>query len=430
MNQSKSSLVFQLDTRVYSDVKCILVFLSLFIASTTLTSQSRSELESSRMQLLEAIEKTEKDLTYVSKTKEKLLREIDRIRTEAANQDELDENSLRLQELNFTEDTPIEEEQEKEFLAEVNEEEIQLEEKALVSDDYTELLQLQEEMLREKVRSDRLHPAGYKQPNDLLDAMIRDRHLHQLTAHVNSLQLENSPTTTTTKEISILSEDNTISELPVAVAEPVEQSKIPSKDINALNQKLADLTDRETRIKLYQLSLRQKQDQLNNQMDQLLRSTANFSSTTSQVVTPEAVNLSSVATTTGLPSALTVSNYDNVNGLSRKKGFLPWPMKGARVKERIGSQVRGLKIASSSTDVISIFAGVVEKINTTTAGQSVTIKHDDNSKTVYSGLSSTLVTVDQQVNQNDQLGSCQGVLHFELWQNNSAQNPLHWLKNN
>ena len=81
----------------------ILFFFVLTLFSSTVIGQERSALEADRLEILQKIEKTEKDLLSISRKKETLLKEIARIEsgatatdTEATENEEVDDNLLRL----------------------------------------------------------------------------------------------------------------------------------------------------------------------------------------------------------------------------------------------------------------------------------------------------------------------------------------------
>ncbi|MEG1413895.1 MAG: peptidoglycan DD-metalloendopeptidase family protein [Mucinivorans sp.] len=127
---------------------------------------------------------------------------------------------------------------------------------------------------------------------------------------------------------------------------------------------------------------------------------------------------------------------------AKNRGRLPSPLAfGTKVVESYGvNQVqKGVKLNSngitlkalgSSRDVRAIFEGVVRRVFSIMGlGQCVIIRHGEY-LSVYSSLSEVSVGVGQKITTSSPIGKVgqQGLLHFELWRENSPLNPLDWIE--
>ena len=381
----------------------ILFFFVLTLFSSTVIGQERSALEADRLEILQKIEKTEKDLLSISRKKETLLKEIARIEsgatatdTEATENEEVDDNLLRLIELNQSPAVESEPDEPASFAT---------------TSDFSELMKLQENLLRDKVRADQLHSEGYKETGKLVDAMIRERHLNQLTTHINERQAEGleSPRET---EIEEIVEPEPAPEPEISTtAETLDPEEASLESIEKLFLQVSELTDEEGKVRLLKNELEIEQESINLQLDAVLRQASTFGQETGTA---------------------------SISRIGRSRGFLPWPIQSAEVTERFGPQNSsgsrsnsGIKMTSNDTSVTCIYDGEVEKIITGGDGlKTVIIRHDDRTLSHYLGLKSIQVEEKQVVSQSQQLGECTGNLELEIWLNNSPQNPLHWLQNN
>jgi len=387
-------------------IRTVLPLLLLLIHIDS-TAQDRASIEASRLEILNKIEKTEISLTRISKTKQSLLKEISQIesggmttRLEQSNED-LDDNTQRLEALNneasTLQETYIEEEVSESSYA-----------------DFSEIMMLQEQLLQKKVRAEQLYREGYKETDKLADAMINDRHLIQLTSHINERQnseiamARNPAIPSPLIEIQEEEEEELINE-PLSTS-----SVLPSTDRTSeeIFQEISVLTDEESKIRLKKNILENELNNLNQVYDAVLRQSSNFGS---------ASNSNSVGT----------------RGITKNKGFLPWPVNSAIISQRFGPQNdsgtithQGISIKSSDPSVTSIYDGIVESLETRNGKKTITIRHDDRTTSLYRQLSTVLVNEGESIFKNQQLGTFNKEMQFELWQNNSPQNPLHWLQNN
>lgn len=94
----------------------------------------------------------------------------------------------------------------------------------------------------------------------------------------------------------------------------------------------------------------------------------------------------------------------------------------------------GVDIAVKEPDVKSVYEGVVKKVfNIPNSGYAVIIRHGKY-LTVYSNLTSVLVKQGETVSESQNIGTLlEGdgkteILHFELWNEKTPENPKDWLK--
>lgn len=123
------------------------------------------------------------------------------------------------------------------------------------------------------------------------------------------------------------------------------------------------------------------------------------------------------------------------------KGRLISPLKGSAVIDTYGIHnhptEKGLKVDNKgvnlqgrgSADVRAVFAGQVKRVFVVPGmGRSVLIRHGEYI-TVYSSLANVNVLAGQKVAGGDIIGQVEtdGILHFEIWKENTTQNPQRWV---
>lgn len=128
------------------------------------------------------------------------------------------------------------------------------------------------------------------------------------------------------------------------------------------------------------------------------------------------------------------------------KGKLPWPVKKGVVVEKYGQHNHpvfpniklpfnnGINISTDkNADVLSIFDGVVVKILVIPGyNQCVMIQHGAYF-TFYCKLAKVSVKLGDKVKTGEKIGSLEdaggnSILHFEIWNQTTKQNPEHWLR--
>jgi murein hydrolase activator len=131
---------------------------------------------------------------------------------------------------------------------------------------------------------------------------------------------------------------------------------------------------------------------------------------------------------------------------SKNKGRFSWPVQGKIIKPfgkvkipqlKIYEQSTGIEIKSEKgNNVRSIFSGIVVEAEFDSHGNTVIVSHGGGYFTVYSFLEDILVKKEQAIVSGEVIGTVgstgtiNGVsrLHFELWSEASALNPVKWLK--
>lgn len=134
---------------------------------------------------------------------------------------------------------------------------------------------------------------------------------------------------------------------------------------------------------------------------------------------------------------------------NKNKGILPWPTTRGIITKYHGKQKHilfktvetynpGIDIATPADSYArSIFTGEVKSILNIPGSHKVVIVEHGEYLSVYSNLSIVNVNVGDKVTTKDSIGkiytgsnSSSGLLHFEIWHNNSNLNPVEWIKRN
>ncbi len=129
------------------------------------------------------------------------------------------------------------------------------------------------------------------------------------------------------------------------------------------------------------------------------------------------------------------------------KGNLPWPVDNGVLVSRFGEHehpvLKNLKVKNNGIDiqmnhsfiVKSVFEGVVSRIIAIPGFNVTVIIRHGSVLTVYSNLVNVIVNQNQKVAGGEKLGEIfqgdgknGGLLHFELWDEETKQNPTLWLK--
>lgn len=138
-------------------------------------------------------------------------------------------------------------------------------------------------------------------------------------------------------------------------------------------------------------------------------------------------------------------DYKLADEFSSNKGKLPWPAEGPVVGS-FGKQYhpvftnlalpenKGIDVAlAPNSDVKAVFNGeVVQVVVLPQYNQCVMIQHG-NYLTVYCKLKAVSVRVGDSVRTGDVIGEVDTIngeteLHFEVWKDNTPQNPVTWLR--
>ena len=146
------------------------------------------------------------------------------------------------------------------------------------------------------------------------------------------------------------------------------------------------------------------------------------------------------------PSPSYIHTHSDLTGIERKKGFLPYPVTDGQIITRYGKQPHpelsevytdntGIDILTKGNNkVMAVYNGTVTKIENMDDGEYlVIIAHDNNFHTLYAQMSDIKVSEGSFVDTGEALGSVSSfrkTIHFEIWNGENPENPIHWLKNN
>ena len=133
--------------------------------------------------------------------------------------------------------------------------------------------------------------------------------------------------------------------------------------------------------------------------------------------------------------------------IKENRGNLPWPVDNGMLISQFGEHehpvIKNLKIKNNGIDiqmgpsaiVKSVFDGVVSRVIAIPGFNNTVIIRHGAILTVYSNLVNVLVSHNQKVAIGEKIGEIyqgegknDGILHFELWEEESKQNPIQWLK--
>lgn len=133
--------------------------------------------------------------------------------------------------------------------------------------------------------------------------------------------------------------------------------------------------------------------------------------------------------------------------IKENKGQLPWPIDRGLLISPFGEHehpvIKNLKIKNNGIDiqmgqspvVKAVFEGTVSRVIAIPGYNATVIIRHGSILTVYSNLVNVSVRQDQKVSTGQVIGDIyqgegknHGVLHFELWNEEEKQNPVHWLK--
>lgn len=128
------------------------------------------------------------------------------------------------------------------------------------------------------------------------------------------------------------------------------------------------------------------------------------------------------------------------------KGNLPWPVEKGVISESFGEHshpvLKGIKVKNNGITILTVggakvkavFDGVVTKIFKIMPDNQVVILRHGQYLTVYSELLEVKVIEGQNVRVGEILGVVNNkeeatIVHFELWNQKTPEDPIHWLKN-
>lgn len=197
-----------------------------------------------------------------------------------------------------------------------------------------------------------------------------------------------------------------------------KEEKELSNELISRQKEVNDLQNQQTRLRKEAQEAQKKADMLENRILAIIRESSK----------------------SGVDQKLSTVIIEN-------KGRLPWPVSNGVVVSAYGEHahpvIKNLKVknngidiqVSGSNKVSTIFDGVVTRLIAIPGyNASVIIRHGS-ILTVYSNLVNVQVKQDQKVTTGQYIGdvyngegSNNGILHFELWNEDVKQNPSIWLK--
>jgi len=147
-----------------------------------------------------------------------------------------------------------------------------------------------------------------------------------------------------------------------------------------------------------------------------------------------------------LASKSSKSSYSN-SDFGKNKGKLLWPVSNAIILSYFGEHdhpsLKGVKVKNNGVDfklgsnyrVSNIFEGEVSRIVSIPGYNKAIIVRHGKFLTVYANMDVVYMKAGQHVKSGELLvevfkheGINSGVLHFEIWDENSKVNPVEWLK--
>ena len=136
-------------------------------------------------------------------------------------------------------------------------------------------------------------------------------------------------------------------------------------------------------------------------------------------------------------------NKSTTGNFAKMKGRLTWPIKGKITKsfgtiKEPGSSVitvnNGIDISANEGVLVkSVLDGVVSTIDVIpNYGNIIIIDHGGGYSTVYAKVNNIKVNINDYVQIHSTIASVANLnnnsnLHFEIWENQKAQNPINWL---
>lgn len=125
------------------------------------------------------------------------------------------------------------------------------------------------------------------------------------------------------------------------------------------------------------------------------------------------------------------------------RGKLPWPVRSGAVVRKFGRQPHptlhnimtsnnGIDIRTNpAADVTAVFAGKVVAVQFIPGSNYLVIIQHGSYYTVYSNLDRTYIHKGDEVTLRQTIGKvADDIVHFELWQNRSRENPSNWIAKN
>lgn len=197
---------------------------------------------------------------------------------------------------------------------------------------------------------------------------------------------------------------------------------------------LKQLKDRSDELKVELAGKRVARERLNGAIENIIFKTLTSSTDENQ----ETLNTETSAISSKATEAKVGGTFESY------KGKLPWPIKGTIVSEfgkRKHQDLKGVYVENNGIDIQAygrnevhcVFEGrVVGNSKVAGFGSVVIVQHDD-FYTVYSKLNEVFVEFNEVLTAGQLIGKIsledqRGILHFEVWKEKKKINPKYWLQ--
>ncbi len=390
-----------------------LVLLCVFLTPVLLDGQSRQSLENKRKRLLEDIKSTNTQLEKTKKNKTSTFNQYVTLRSQVQNRQLLIENYTL--EIAHADSSIINASNVIESLKE----------------DQERLKQDYAAMLRTAYRM-KLNDNGLQfifSSGSFNEAYKRWQYLRQYEKYrKNQAYLIEQTQITLERKVVQLEEDRT--EKIELLEQAREQKQVVGKEMKEMNSLLSRLKGDEKKL-VAELKKQQKaHDDLNNAIE--------------RVIQQEMDRKRRAARTSAGISTPASSGAERLSGVfSQNKGNLPWPVKKGSITGYFGRQdhptIKGIKITNNGIDirtskraeVYAIFEGKVAGTQYIPGYKHTVIIQHGNYYSVYSNLEQIFVKRNDSIKNGQRVGvvgTKSPDLHFEIWQDKTRQNPVHWIR--
>ena len=245
-----------------------------------------------------------------------------------------------------------------------------------------------------------------------------------------------------------------ITELQSKLANLVEELNSKKMDKKQLLTSRINLSDKYEKQKAdqkeYYVLLQKKEKDLKKKLENQQKIAARLEQEIEKSIAEEARKIASKAASksTATPGIKASPERKNLSDdFSMNKGKLPWPLSKGLITDHFGEHpdpvlkhvIRrnsGIDITTQSgTKARAVFKGEVTKVLPNIGGNMAIIIRHGSYLTVYSNLASVSVQVGQTVDTKQEIGTIytdkeddnKTVLKFQLWYENSKQDPENWI---
>lgn len=218
-----------------------------------------------------------------------------------------------------------------------------------------------------------------------------------------------------------------------------KQKQVLEQDKKEQDRNLANLQDREKKLKKQLADKQRAKRKLDNAIDNLVRKEIEAAKKKATAAGKKNVTNANVFT-------LTPESQKLSSGFAGNKGRLPWPVEKGRITSRFGEhphpELRGIMVKNNGVDIRTtagsdaraVFDGEVSGIINIPGAQSAVIIRHGEYLTVYSNLSSVYVKKGDKIKTRQSIGKIftdpdEEVtdLHLEVWKGTTKLDPAGWL---